>query len=501
MKILTAEQTQQLDKHTIKNEPIPSIDLMERAAGSCFEWLWKQLGDRSYAFFCGTGNNGGDGLAMARMFSLSKYDCEVYVMGSPEKGSADFKANLRRLEETDCHIYFLNDEYHLFTLPKKCVVVDCIFGSGLNRPVEGWRAEVIEKLNGMDLKKVAVDIPSGLFADRLERQNDCCLNANYTLTFQMPKRSFLFPENEGKVGKVVVLDIGLDRQFQESLDSDFHYVDLTWASNTKKDREVFSHKGTFGHLALIGGSKGQIGAIVMAAQSALRTGVGLITALIPEIGYNIFQSTVPPAMCLTSGNDVITDFYLSIAPTVVAVGPGLGTNAETAEAFESFLVKNEKPLVIDADALNLIAAKKTLLEKLPENSILTPHPKEFDRLFGQHQTSFDRLQTLKQKAHELKVVIVLKGAYSRVALPDGSVYFNSSGNPGMATGGMGDTLTGIIGALYAQGYNAGEAAILGTFIHGKAADLALTNQSEESLLATDLNDYIGQVFKLMKNWG
>jgi NAD(P)H-hydrate epimerase len=497
MKILTAEQIRSLDAHTIEHEPIPSIQLMERAAESCVEWLWKEFGEQPYSFFCGTGNNGGDGLAMARHFSLRKYDCEVYVLGNPQKGSDDFKTNIERLEETDCRIYYLNEEHHLFTLPKDSLIVDCIFGSGLNRPVEGWRAKIIEQLNKNKHRKVAIDIPSGLFADRLETQSDCCLEADITLTFQVPKRSFLFRENESKVGRLIVRDIGLDQQFHASLQSDMIFTDLNWASSVYKDRYQFSHKGTFGHLAICGGSKGKIGAVTMAAQAALRSGVGLLTALIPEVGYSVFQQSVPPAMCLTSGGKYIVDFELDLEPTVIAIGPGLGQAEDTASGLADFLEKNKTQLVIDADGLNLLAKNQELLEKLPENSILTPHPREFDRLFGYHKTDFDRLETLRKKSQELKSVIALKGAFTRTALPDGTVFFNSTGNPGMASGGMGDSLTGIIGALLTQGYNAKEAAVLGTFMHGKAADLALEHQSQESLLATDLPDYLGRVFKLI----
>ena len=317
MKILTAEQIHKLDAYTIDHEPIPSIHLMERAAESCVEWLWKELGEQQYSFFCGTGNNGGDGLAMARHFSLRKYDCEVYVLGDSQKGSDDFKTNLSRLEETDCRIYYLNSENHLFTLPKESLIVDCIFGSGLNRPVEGWRAKIIERLNKSGHRKIAIDIPSGLFADPLEQQDDCCLEADITLTFQVPKRAFLFRENEKKVGRVIVRDIGLNRKFHDSLDSDLEFTDLEWAKSVYRDRSHFSHKGTFGHLVICGGSKGKIGAVTLAAKSALRSGVGLVTALIPEIGYTAFQQSVPTAMCLTSGGSYIVDFSTDIEPEVI----------------------------------------------------------------------------------------------------------------------------------------------------------------------------------------
>jgi NAD(P)H-hydrate epimerase len=373
-------------------------------------------------------------------------------------------------------------------------LIDAVLGSGLSRPTEGVFAQVISCINQMDAIRVAVDIPSGLFAD--SPSSGEIVNAHHTVTFQLPKLAFLFPENHKWVGRWHLVDVGLSKEFIKTATASNYFVTEKSIKKIIRPRDQFSHKGTYGHALLISGSYGKMGACILAAKAALRSGVGLLTVHVPTSGYSIIQTSAPEAMASID----VSENYFSSAPenlnySSIGVGPGLGTNSETVIALAKVLKKFKKPMVIDADALNMLSLNQELLELIPEECILTPHPKEFERMAGNWATDFERLELLRSFSMKLKSIIVLKGANTSIACPDGNVFFNSTGNPGMAKGGSGDVLTGILTALLAQGYSSQDSALLGVYLHGLAGDLAANEFGMNSLTATDLISWIPHSFK------
>jgi NAD(P)H-hydrate epimerase len=474
---------------------------MERAASKCVDWIWKNYPGGQFAVFCGSGNNGGDGLAIARILAAQhKRPVDIYILGDHNSGSEDFKHNYSRLNEFDHNLYLLDEDSHLFSIGDSVVLIDAMFGTGLTRPVDGWRTKVFESVNLHPGDIVSVDIPSGLFSDKLESNPFVAIKAKHTLSFHVPKMSFLFRENQKNVGTFHVLDIGLDRSFHQHQSSPFYYSTRSDIRSILKQKDQFNHKGDHGHLLLASGSIGKMGAAVLAARAALRAGCGLLTVRIPRTGLNVLQTAVPEAMCIpdTSEND-LSEIRIDSRYSALAAGPGIGVSPKTTDALGELLSSINIPMVLDADALNILSQNHRWLHSLPKETVLTPHPKEFDRLFGEHHTSFERLQKLQMKAQELGVVIVLKGAYTRVALPDGSIHFNSTGNPGMGTAGSGDVLTGIIGSLLAQGYSTSEAAILGVYIHGLAGDLVAEDHGVEMMVAGDIVEDLPKAFANVGN--
>lgn len=500
MKILSASQIRELDNVTIVNQSITSIELMERASLAFCNWLISKF-DSTYSLLiiAGTGNNGGDGLAVARILRKEGYEVSVAIVGNIENGSPDFLTNLYNLPK-DLTPLKISWEEDLSSLIKSDIIIDALFGSGLNRPAGGIQAKAIEWMNQNPAPKLAVDVPSGMFCDHLNKKNDTIVESNYTITFQLPKLSFLLPENEKFVGNWSVLDIGLDRSFIHEQATDYEFILPESLYSKVKVRSKFSHKGTYGHALLMAGSYGKIGAAVLAAKASLKTGVGLLTVQVPRCGYNIIQATVPEAMCLADDCDTELSTLQSLSLyDALGVGPGIGKGASTRNLLENVLRNYKKPLVIDADGLNILAEYPELLKLLPKDSILTPHPKEFERLTAKAETSFDRLRLLKEFCKEYNCVTVLKGANSAICTPVGKIYFNSTGNPGMATGGSGDVLTGIITSLVAQGYNVIDATIIGVYLHGYAGDKAAEMLGYESLIASDIIDQIHKFFKELKN--
>lgn len=496
MQILSREQIQAWDQYTIHNEPIRSVDLMERAATCCFDWIRAQHW-RGYSFkiFCGKGNNGGDGLAIARMLLQAGFSTIIYILENGKPGSPDFQENLQRLHEITTDIHFIQSENIVISITETDIIIDALFGSGLNKPLSGIAALLVEHINSAHAIVVSIDVPSGLFLDESSKGHPIIV-ADHTLTFQVYKLCLLVQENAPYIGRIHILDIQLHPGFLK--DNIFH-KELTEPALIRsifKPRNEFSHKGNFGHALLITGSYGKIGAAVLATRACMRSGAGLTTVFVPRCGYSILQSTAPEAMVMTDENDA----HLSSLPgeldkyAAIGIGPGIGTE-ETTQKIVSFIARRyTMPLVIDADALNILSLHKELLTHIPADSILTPHPKEFDRLFGDHTNDFDRLSTATSKAAELKCIIVLKGHHTIIATPGGQIFFNNTGNAGMAKGGSGDVLTGILTALRAQGYESEKAAILGVYIHGLAGDLAASKHSMESMLASDIIEAISLAF-------
>lgn len=499
MKILSIDNVREADNYTIKNEPITSIHLMERASRQLYKWIIKRLKKSSkIIIFAGPGNNGGDGLALARMLYNAKFDVQVKIVMFTDKFSGDFKTNLKRLKEIEgLSIDEVDDAKKLNNFEDYNVIVDAIFGSGLSRPVEGLAADVIHFINNQSCVRIAVDVPSGLFADKHSASGVYSIvRADYTLSFQFPKLAFMFPENDQFVGDWHILNIGLHPDFiNEVKTKNYLIIKKDVIANVFK-RLKFSHKGTYGHALLIAGSYGKMGAAILASKACLRSGVGLLHVHIPKVGYQIMQTTCPEAMLSIDRYDN----YFSEVPNlgsfnVIGIGPGLGMEEQSTMALKLLIQSTQLTMVLDADALNILAENKTWMAFLPKNSVLTPHPKEFERLFGKWQNDFEKIDLQRQMAIKFGIIIVLKGAHTSVCLPSGDVYFNSTGNPGMATGGSGDVLTGLITGLIASGYSPAKAAIVGTYVHGLAGDYAAKKLGHNAMIAGDIVDYIPKALK------
>src|SRR5688572_366676 len=500
MKILNAEQIRAWDQYTIEHEPIASIDLMERAAAKCFEWLEENSWFvHSFSIFCGKGNNGGDGLAIARMLAARGCTVSVNILEFGHKGTDDFQANLAKLHQyPSVIIQFVQDETNFHPLSKETVIIDALFGSGLTRPLEGITAKLVEHLNNSGCQIIAIDIPSGMAVDRSSAGNTI-IKANYTVSFQCYKPAFLVAENSEYLGEVIILDIGLLPGFLPTAETNFELTTSRLVRSLYKSRNRFAHKGNFGHALIIAGSYGKIGAAVLSARACLRSGTGLLTCFVPKCGYEIMQTAVSEAMVLTDSNSfMVTKIDDDLARyDSVGIGPGLGTASETRAALRELISGYNKALILDADALNSSSMEKAL-PGLPPDSILTPHPREFERLFGESKNDFERIEKAIAKAKLLNCLIVLKGHHTFIATPLGKGYFNSTGNAGMATAGSGDALTGILTGLLAQGYTAEEAAILVVYLHGLAGDVAVTQFSQEAMIAGDIIDSIGKAFKQLE---
>jgi NAD(P)H-hydrate epimerase len=494
IKILSTTQIRELDAYTIQHRPIASIDLMESACHAIATWFTERYDpSERVGIVCGTGNNGGDGLGVARLLKKAGYTIKVWVVrgGTPE--SSDFKINFERLTDK-LEIISITEKVDHALFQGVDILFDAIFGSGLTRPVEGLYADVINCINTLPQRKIAIDIPSGLMADK--PSSGSIIKADYTLAFQVPKLAFFFPQHHEYVGTWILLDIGLHKDFLKQADTSYQYFVRKDVSKILKTRSKFDHKGKFGHALIVAGGYGKMGAAILAVRAALRSGLGLTTVHVPRCGYSIIQTTAPEAMVDVDESEA---FFSTVPPlesyNVIGIGPGLGQSRETVKAVGEILTQAKVPFVIDADALNILAANRELLQVVPPQSVLTPHPKEFERLAGPWKNEFERLDKQKRLAADLKSIVVLKGAFTSVAAPDGRVAFNSSGNPGMAKGGCGDVLTGIITAFVAQKYASFEAAQLGVFLHGLAGDLAAYDKGINSLIASDVIEFLPEAFK------
>lgn len=496
MKVLNAEEIRAWDQFTIQHEPVSSLNLMERAAIACMDWIKEnELFSCPFLIFCGKGNNGGDGLAIARMLIERYCDVQVYILEFGHKGTEDFQANLERLHQVRADIRFIQSEEHFPAFKNNHVIIDALFGSGLNRPLDGVTAKLVDHINHSRCRIISIDIPSGLSTDHSSKGNTAIM-ANDTLSFQCYKPAFLVSENSAYTGNVQLLDIGLHPAYYNSLSTTFEVTDTSIIRSIYKPRNRFAHKGNFGHALLVAGSYGKMGAAVLSSTGCLRSGVGLLTCHIPGCGFTVLQSTVPEAMVMTDFNSsFVTKIEDDLSKyTTIGIGPGIGTASETKTLLKDIFKSYKKPLVIDADALNIIASQKELLSLLPAGSILTPHPKEFERLFGTSVNDFERIRLATARAKEFNIIIVLKGHHTFIVSPGANGFFNNTGNAGMATAGSGDTLTGILTALMAQGYSSHEAAILGVYIHGLAGDYAAKRNSMEAMIAGDIIGNLGNAF-------
>ncbi|WP_291116013.1 NAD(P)H-hydrate dehydratase [Flavobacterium sp. UBA6135] len=498
MKIFNAEKIKELDKLTIEKQQITSLELMERAALQAFLWLVNHFQDKKtvYHIFCGVGNNGGDGLVIARMLKQNYFDVHVYVVPFTDKFSSDFDSNLDRLKESNLTYEVINAASEFPDIAENHVIVDAIFGIGLTREMDSWLQILIQKINYHQSFKVSIDVPSGLL---LDKKTTIAIHSDVVLTFQFPKLAFYLPDNESFINEIVLLPIDLDVKSIESIHTNYYYTDLNKIKKRYKPISKFSHKGTQGHVLLIGGCYGKIGAMVLASQAALRSGCGLATVFIPKCGYEILQTATPEVMVMTDENyDKITNIEFNLQPKAIGIGMGIGQEEETTAALYHFLKENKIPLVIDADALNILSENSEWMNLLPKNSILTPHPKELERLIGIWEDDFDKIEKVKSFAKMYHLVVLIKGAYTLI-IDDKNVYVNSSGNQALATGGSGDVLSGMITSFRAQGYSAVDASLLGVYFHGRTADLAMNDMGYGGFIASDIIKYLGKVFLELKN--
>ena len=497
MKIFSKEQIYEADALTTKRQNISSTDLMERAGTQIFNWMHLRMQGAQVPIhvFCGIGNNGGDGLVLSRHLITHGYNVITYVVNCSDNRSKDFLINYDRIKNvTKDWPILLKCEAEFPEIGRDDIIVDAVFGIGLNRAADDWVQKLFQHFRASEAFTLSIDMPSGLYSDKVPEDENGVVWSGYTLSFQTPKLIFFLPDTAKYTVQWEVLDIGIDQEYLYTTETEVELIGKQEMLPVYKPRNKFDHKGTYGHSLIIGGSYGKIGSVTLASRAALTIGAGLVTAFIPKCGYNVMQSSFPEAMVITdSDEDIITNIMFDFEPSVIGIGVGVGTNTKTVNAFEAFLKKNRSPLVIDADGLNILAKKESLLKLLPEFTVLTPHPKELERLIGKWTDDFDKLKKTKAFSKKYKVLVVIKGANTITVFGD-KLYVNSTGNPGLATAGSGDVLTGVITGLISQGYEPLAAAIFGVYLHGKSADLAVEEYGYQSLIASNVIDYLKDAF-------
>lgn len=495
MKILNKEQIYEADKVTIEKEGIPSYNLMERAGGYAYRWIHQQLGGRvaSIKIFCGIGNNGGDGLVIARYLIENGYNVNTYIVNYSEHRSPDFLTAYDTLKEkTKTWPETIKSFEELPELTPNDLIIDCMFGIGYSRPAAAWVQDIFKAINMCGAYILSIDMPSGMYMDKIPADDEVFIIPQTVLTFQVPKLVFFLPQTGQFIENWELVDIGLDREYLQKVETDIQLITRSVAQQIYRPRGKFIHKGMCGHALIIGGSQGKMGASVLASKACLKAGAGMVTAYVPECGEEILQIAVPEAMTISSETnyDILEVIDYDLEPDVIGIGIGMGTDEKTAKSFGAFLAKAKKPLVIDADALNILAKNPDFLLSLPNQSILTPHPKELERLIGNWSDDFEKLKLAKKFAKYNDIILVIKGAHS-ITIYDNQLYINTTGNAGMATAGSGDTLTGIITGILAQGYDPLDAALFGVYIHGSAGDVAAAAMGFEAVTAGEIINHIG----------
>jgi hydroxyethylthiazole kinase-like uncharacterized protein yjeF len=488
--LINQEQTRSADVFTIKNQNITAIELMEAAAVAFAEEFIKEVTDEDTPvnILCGKGNNGADGLAIARILKDKGYSqIAVYLIDFSDKETEEYKENLNRLKDLWFPLTTIKTIAELQTW-RKGVIIDAILGSGLNKPLTGLYQELAQFINGLNLQVIAVDVPTGFLAEGVLAKDNTYIKADLVICFQRPKINFFFPESADALNRFKVIPIGLEEDFIENLESPYKLLDAGDIKDLFKPRKSFTHKGTYGHALIVAGQKETMGAAILAARACLYGGAGLTTVSIPESGLTALNTALPEVM-YTDRNALgqgLEKFK------IIAVGPGLGTGKESIDILKN-LLQLKVPLVIDADALHLLGEHRDLLKQVQEGSVLTPHMKEFDHLFGIHDSWWARLQTAREQAMEMKCIIVLKNQYTFIIDQKGEVKINPTGNPAMAQGGMGDVLTGLITSFSAQGYNASRAAYAACYIHGLSGDQLAV--SRVSVTASAVAERVSEVLK------
>lgn len=500
MKIFTAAQIHELDNYTITHEPIKSIDLMERAAKTITRAIMDEWTDRTpMVIFAGPGNNGGDALAVARLLAEENYKVSVYLFNIHNKLSDDCAANKQRLIDSKRvgHFTEVTLNFDPPELTEDMVVIDGLFGSGLNKPLIGGFASLVKYINQCPAKVVSIDIPSGLMCeDNTYNIHSNIIRADLTLTLQQKKLSMMMADCQKYIGRLRVLDIRLSKEYIDKTEANCRILEEQDVRRLLMPRDDFAHKGTMGNALIIAGSYGMAGAAVLATRACLRSGVGKVTVHTPRRNYLVMQTAVPEAVMQMDHEE--TYFSESVDSTdfdALGIGPGLGLVENTAIALIGQIRRTSCPIVADADALNILANHQAWMQQLPSGIIMTPHPKEFDRMAGSTSNNdYERLIRAQQMAEHIKGYIILKGHHSALCMPDGHIVFNATGNSGMATAGSGDVLTGILTALLARGYDKGTACQLGMYLHGLAGDLAAKEVGKESLVASDIIQFLPKAF-------
>ena len=503
MKIFTSAQIRELDKYTIENEPIRSIDLMERAAKALTQAIISEWSTSTpIVVFAGPGNNGGDALAVARMLLDYNYQVTTWLFNISSHLSEDCSTNKQRLAEKRPKAFVeVKDEFEPPRLEAGTLVVDGLFGSGLNKPLAGGFASLVKYINASPAQVVSIDVPSGLMTeDNAYNIRANIVRADLTLTLQQRKLSFFFPENQQYIGRLKVLDIRLSPQGIEKMEANYTLIEENDIRPLLLRRSPYAHKGNMGNALIIAGSYGMGGASVLATKACLRSGAGKVTAHTPKQNNVIMQVSIPEAIIqLDRDETVFSEAVETEDYDALGIGPGLGTSEQTAAALFSQLRRSQCPTVVDADAINILAHHRAWIQQLPKGLILTPHPKELERLEGPSADSYERLTKACNLAERMQAFVLLKGHHSALCMPDGHVIFNSTGNAGMATAGSGDVLTGIITGLLARGYKQQEACLIGMYLHGLAGDIAVRDIGEESLIASDLIQYLPKAFKKLRD--
>ncbi|MDD7146294.1 NAD(P)H-hydrate dehydratase [Hallella sp.] len=500
MKIFTAAQIHELDNYTITHEPIKSIDLMERAAKTITRAIMDEWTDRTpMVIFAGPGNNGGDALAVARLLAEENYKVSVYLFNIHNKLSDDCAANKQRLIDSKRvgHFTEVTLNFDPPELTEDMVVIDGLFGSGLNKPLIGGFASLVKYINQCPAKVVSIDIPSGLMCeDNTYNIHSNIIRADLTLTLQQKKLSMMMADCQKYIGRLRVLDIRLSKEYIDKTEANCRILEEQDVRRLLMPRDDFAHKGAMGNALIIAGSYGMAGAAVLATRACLRSGVGKVTVHTPRRNYLVMQTAVPEAVMQMDHEE--TYFSESVDSTdfdALGIGPGLGLVENTAIALIGQIRRTSCPIVADADALNILANHQAWMQQLPSGIIMTPHPKEFDRMAGSTSNNdYERLIRAQQMAEHIKGYIILKGHHSALCMPDGHIVFNATGNSGMATAGSGDVLTGILTALLARGYDKGTACQLGMYLHGLAGDLAAKEVGKESLVASDIIQFLPKAF-------
>ncbi|HIE27492.1 TPA: NAD(P)H-hydrate dehydratase [Candidatus Poribacteria bacterium] len=501
MKVATAQEMRSIDAQTIEMVGIPGIVLMENAGQAVTKIVKEILDDgKRVAIFVGRGNNGGDGLVVARYLALSGFNVTIYLLSEAERFRGDAKTNLQIAQNLQLKIKLLLSQEQLSAYRDEIqlcgVIVDSIFGTGLKGAVRGFAAELIAFINSTGKPIVAVDLPSGLDADT-GRAESVCVHATHTVTIGLPKRGLMLYPGADFTGTLTVADIGFPQSIIDAQDIKVNWVQKDEANRLMPPRPRNSHKGTFGHLFVIAGSVGLTGAAVLASEAALRIGAGMVTLGIPKSLNPIMEEKLTEVMTIPlpetdsqslalKAKSKIFDFLERT--DVVAIGPGLSRNPQTIELIHQLSAEIKLPKVIDADGLNALSEKRELLNQLDSQTILTPHPGEMARLLdcSPGEVESDRIDVAQQFAGKYGLTLVLKGVPTVVASASGEIHINSTGNPGMATAGVGDVLTGVIAGLLAQGLKPVDAAVLGAYLHGLAGDIAAEKVGKSGLIAGDV---------------
>lgn len=497
MKVFSRKQLHEANQATMQKQEVTSTDLMERSGNQIYNWLHQRLQGAPVPIhvFCGIGNNGGGGMVVARLLIENGYRVKSYIVNYSTTRAKDFLINYDRVKNAtkDWPLLMAADS-EMLQIGSQDIIIDALFGTGLDRPLEGWVKKIVQHINALPCFKLSIDMPSGLSANSPLFDAEAVIKSGHVLTFEAPKLAFFLPESAQFAPFFEVLDIGLDKAYFNESKGIADVIAKPEAQQLYQQREKFSHKGTFGHTLIVAGSYGKIGAATLASKAAFKIGAGMVTTFVPQCGYSILQSSLPEAMVLTDVDEKqITAIDYAVEPSSIAVGMGIGTSKETQKALLAFFKKVKCPIVIDADAINCIAMSKELQKHIPKNSVFTPHEGELKRLVGEWTDDYDKIEKTKAFAKKHEAVVVIKGANSLVVFED-ELFINTTGNPGMATAGSGDVLSGAIAGLLAQRYDYLIASVFGVYLHGSGGNILAHHLSYEALLAGDIANGLGDAY-------